>query len=327
MYVGKERLRRHNKKAEKEGRTGRMFGTIRGELVCCFSGGTERGPNEVLLPQRLTHSGRPDTLLHRRLAEARPKLPFKTKSNDSWQQVRLWVLICWCFLTVGILLGSWWAYHELGWGGWWFWDPVENASLMPWLGATACLHSVSVPRLNSWSLFLNMATFVFSILGTFFVRSGLLASVHSFATDSTRGLVLLCFVMCITAISGRNWFIYINRSKRLLYKTQIEQILQLQNMFLCIICAVVLCGTAAPICFQWLFTRDVSTGAPFFNGTIVPLCGGVLLLLVYVHYAPLRYAPKATVCSEVGGHSSIEVATATRNKRTKSITAGPKTGR
>lgn len=292
MYVAKLRRPRLHL-AETKGRIGHKCGTIPlGGLWFSVSGGRFEA-YEVLLPRRLTHCGRPETLLHRRLAEARPK---HTLCHDSWQQVRLWVLIGWCFLTLGILLGSWWAYAELGWGGWWFWDPVENASLMPWLCATACLHSVSVPRLNSWSLFLNMATFVFSILGTFLVRSGLLASVHSFATDETRGLVLLCFVMCITAISGRNWFVYINRSKRLLYKTRIEQVLQLQNMFLCIICAVVLGFTAAPICFQWLLTRDVSTGAPLFNGTIVPLCGGVLLLLVYVHYAPLRNVPKSTEC-------------------------------
>jgi cytochrome c biogenesis factor len=121
--------------------------------------------------------------------------------TEMWTQIRVWILTCWCFLTIGILLGSWWAYHELGWGGWWFWDPVENASLMPWLLATACIHSVLVPRLNGWTLCLNQLTFMLSVLGTFFVRSGLLASVHSFATDSTRGLYLLCFLVAILAIS------------------------------------------------------------------------------------------------------------------------------
>nr|YP_009675909.1 cytochrome c biogenesis factor N [Riccia fluitans]QDE12677.1 cytochrome c biogenesis factor N [Riccia fluitans]WKW95166.1 cytochrome c biogenesis factor N [Riccia fluitans] len=118
-----------------------------------------------------------------------------------WKQIQIWILTCWCFLTVGILLGSWWAYHELGWGGWWFWDPVENASFMPWLLATACIHSVILPKLNDWTLFLNMVTFLCCILGTFFVRSGLLASVHSFATDSTRGIFLWCFLLLITSIS------------------------------------------------------------------------------------------------------------------------------
>nr|AEB39994.1 cytochrome c biogenesis factor N [Funaria hygrometrica] len=118
-----------------------------------------------------------------------------------WKQIQIWILTCWCFLTVGILLGSWWAYHELGWGGWWFWDPVENASFMPWLLATACIHSVILPKLNYWTLFLNMLTFLCCVLGTFFVRSGLLASVHSFATDSTRGIFLWFFFLLITSIS------------------------------------------------------------------------------------------------------------------------------
>nr|AHI16011.1 cytochrome c biogenesis factor N [Sphagnum girgensohnii]AND49936.1 cytochrome c biogenesis factor N [Sphagnum rubiginosum] len=118
-----------------------------------------------------------------------------------WKQIQIWILTCWFFLTVGILLGSWWAYHELGWGGWWFWDPVENASLMPWILATACIHSVILPKLNYWTFFLNMVTSLCCVLGTFFVRSGLLASVHSFATDSTRGIFLWCFFLLITSIS------------------------------------------------------------------------------------------------------------------------------
>ena len=123
-----------------------------------------------------------------------------------WKQIQIWILTCWCFLTVGILLGSWWAYHELGWGGWWFWDPVENASFMPWVLATACIHSVILPKLNDWTLFLNMVTFLCCISGTFFVRSGLLTSVHSFATDSTRGIFLWCFFSIITSISFISFF-------------------------------------------------------------------------------------------------------------------------
>ena len=121
--------------------------------------------------------------------------------NTSWKFLRFWLCVCWSALTIGILLGSWWAYHELGWGGWWFWDPVENASLMPWLFSTACIHSILLPRLNILSLFFNLFVFVLSILATFFVRSGLLASVHSFATDSTRGLFLLFLFLSIFFIS------------------------------------------------------------------------------------------------------------------------------
>uniref|UniRef100_UPI0030FE3571 cytochrome c biogenesis factor N n=1 Tax=Cyathodium cavernarum TaxID=351593 RepID=UPI0030FE3571 len=119
-----------------------------------------------------------------------------------WKQIKIWILTCWCFLTVGILLGSWWAYHESGWGGWWFWDPVENASFMPWVLATARIHSVILPKLNDWTLFPNMVTLLRCISGTFFVRPGLLASVHSPATDSTRGIFLWCFFFLITSISS-----------------------------------------------------------------------------------------------------------------------------
>jgi hypothetical protein len=122
-------------------------------------------------------------------------------SDQDQEPIRIWILTCWLFLTVGISLGSWWAYHELGWGGWWFWDPVENASFMPWVLATACIHSVILPFLHSWTLLLNILTFLCCVLGTFSIRSGLLASVHSFATDDTRGRFLWWFFLLITGIS------------------------------------------------------------------------------------------------------------------------------
>lgn len=122
-------------------------------------------------------------------------------SDQDQEPIHIWILTCWLFLTVGILLGSWWAYHELGWGGWWFWDPVENASFMPWVLATACIHSVILPLLHSFTLLLNIWTFLCCVLGTFSIRSGLLASVHSFATDDTRGIFLWWFFLFITGIS------------------------------------------------------------------------------------------------------------------------------
>jgi cytochrome c biogenesis factor len=122
-------------------------------------------------------------------------------SDQDQEKIRIWILTCRWFLTVGILPGSWWAYHELGWGGWWFWDPVENASFMPWVLATACIHSVILPFLHSWTLFLNIVTFLCCVLGTFSIRSGLLASVHSFATDDTRGIFLWRFFLLLTGIS------------------------------------------------------------------------------------------------------------------------------
>nr|ULQ69700.1 cytochrome c biogenesis protein ccmFN [Juncus himalensis] len=122
-------------------------------------------------------------------------------SDQDQEAIRIWILTCWLFLTIGISLGSWWAYHELGWGGWWFWDPVENASFMPWVLATACIHSVLLPLLHSWTLLLNIWTFLCCVLGTFSIRSGLLASVHSSATDDTRGQFLWWFFLLITGIS------------------------------------------------------------------------------------------------------------------------------
>nr|APD51397.1 cytochrome c biogenesis FN [Pelargonium citronellum] len=143
-----------------------------------------------------------------------PQIPIQSNSHLSWttgvntkiddrdqEVLRIWILTCWCFLTVGILLGSWWAYHELGWGGWWFWDPVENASFIPWILVTALIHSVSRPMLQSWTYFLSILTFLCCVLGTFSIRSGLLASVHSFATDDTRGLLLWRFLLIMTLIS------------------------------------------------------------------------------------------------------------------------------
>jgi cytochrome c-type biogenesis protein CcmF len=135
---------------------------------------------------------------------------FRHKSvewSHFWLTLRVWSGVCWFWLTIGIFLGSWWAYHELGWGGWWFWDPVENASLMPWLMATACIHCVLFPRLNSWTLFATYSLFFLSVLGTFLVRSGLLASVHSFASDSTRGVFLLAFCLGILFLSSLKWWV------------------------------------------------------------------------------------------------------------------------
>nr|WDR24961.1 cytochrome c biogenesis FN [Plantago media] len=121
--------------------------------------------------------------------------------SESLEIFRIWLLVSWIFLTLGIMLGSWWAYHELGWGGWWFWDPVENASLLPWLLVTAAIHTVSLPKLDSWTSFLSILTFLSVVLGTFTIRSGLLSSVHSFATDDNRGLFLWWFFVFLSCIS------------------------------------------------------------------------------------------------------------------------------
>ena len=122
--------------------------------------------------------------------------------NPEWARwARPWVLVAWSFLTIGISLGSWWAYYELGWGGWWFWDPVENASFMPWLLGTALVHSLAATEkrniFKSWTILLAIATFGLSLIGTFLVRSGILTSVHAFATDPTRGVFILAFLTIV----------------------------------------------------------------------------------------------------------------------------------
>lgn len=213
-----------------------------------------------------------------------------------WKEIRIWTLICWCFLTVGILLGSWWAYHELGWGGWWFWDPVENASFMPWVLSTGLAHSILYARLRLWTVFFTFAIFLLSLLGTFFVRSGLLASVHSFASDSSRGLFFFIFLIGLLIICTLAFYEFRKAEKKPIEQEMEERMTQaaqrkkrakrvvsftkIQNLFALIVCAVVLCGTAAPVLFSLILGRDVSAGAPFFNGSIIPISGALLILCI-----------------------------------------------
>ena len=192
--------------------------------------------------------------------------------------VRPWTLVSWCFLTGGIALGSWWAYYELGWGGFWFWDPVENASLMPWLTGTALLHSAIVVEkreaLKVWTVLLAIGTFSLSLSGTFLVRSGILNSVHSFANDPTRGVFilallgiviggsLLLFAFRATALTSGGLFAPVSR----------EGALVLNNILLCSVCAVVITGTMYPLFSDLILGAKLSVGAPFFNATVLPLC-------------------------------------------------------
>jgi len=191
--------------------------------------------------------------------------------------VRPWALLSWCFLTCGIALGSWWAYYELGWGGFWFWDPVENASLMPWLTGTALVHSAIVVEkresLKIWTVLLAIGTFSLSLSGTFLVRSGILNSVHAFASDPARGIFilallglviggsLLLFALRATKLSSGGVFAPISR----------EGALVLNNILLCSICAVVVVGTMYPPFTDLLLGQKLSVGAPFFNATVLPL--------------------------------------------------------
>jgi len=200
---------------------------------------------------------------------------------------RPWTLVAWSFLTVGIALGSWWAYYELGWGGWWFWDPVENASLMPWLAATGLIHSLAVTdkrgMLKAWTLFLAILAFSLSLLGTFLVRSGVLTSVHAFANDPTRGLFILALLGVViggslTLFACRAHLVESKANHGLVSR---ESGLLLNNIVLVTATFVVLIGTLYPLGEDMLGMSKSSVGAPYFNAMFVPL-GWMLLLLLIV---------------------------------------------
>jgi cytochrome c-type biogenesis protein CcmF len=199
--------------------------------------------------------------------------------------VRPWTLASWCFLTIGIAMGSWWAYYTLGWGGWWFWDPVENASFMPWLVGTALIHSSIVVEkrdtMKSWTILLAIITFSLSLVGTFLVRSGVLTSVHAFATDPSRGtFILLLLLIAIggsltlyavraPALKGGGLFAPISR----------EGALVLNNLILSCGCATVLLGTLYPLFLDAVGGPKLSVGFPFFNRTFVPLMVPMILAI------------------------------------------------
>ena len=198
-----------------------------------------------------------------------------TVNNHQWaKHARSWTILSWMFLTGGIALGSWWAYYELGWGGWWFWDPVENASLMPWFVATALMHSLIVTEkrglFNGFSILLAITAFSLSLLGTFLVRSGVLISVHSFASDPQRGLFIL---MLLAFFTGSALIIYSikqkkNRSEKL-HPLSRESLLLLNNVFLCASAGLVLIGTVYPLILEMLDLGKISVGPPYFNFVIL----------------------------------------------------------
>src|ERR1700756_320733 len=206
--------------------------------------------------------------------------------DAAWARwVRPWTLLAWMFLTLGIAMGSYWAYYTLGWGGFWFWDPVENASLMPWLAATALLHSAAVMEkseaLQIWTLFLAILTFSLSLVGTFLVRSGVLTSVHSFASDPARGVFIL---VILTAFIGGGLALYAWRAPSLSQRSLFapvsrESALAVNNLLLTTCCATVLTGTLYPLALEALTGDKISVGAPFFNLTLGPLVVLIVLLM------------------------------------------------
>jgi len=206
--------------------------------------------------------------------------------DASWGRwVRPWAVGSWCLLTGGIALGSWWAYYELGWGGYWFWDPVENASLLPWLTGTALLHSAIVVEkreaLKTWTILLAIATFSLSLSGTFLVRSGILNSVHSFANDPARGIFILAL---LALVIGGALLLFALRAPRigtagLFAPVSREGALVLNNILLCSMAAVVLTGTTYPLFTDLLLGEKLSVGAPFFNSTVLPLAAPLLIAM------------------------------------------------
>lgn len=208
--------------------------------------------------------------------------------DQAWARwVRPWTMLSWTFLTLGIAMGSYWAYYELGWGGWWFWDPVENASFMPWLAGTALLHSALVMEkrnaLKIWTIFLAIITFSLSLLGTFLVRSGILTSVHTFASDPTRGLVILTM---LAMLIGSAFLLFAIRAPALrqgglFAPISREGALILNNLFLATAVGAVLIGTLYPLLLDALTGTTISVGAPFFNLTFGALMAPLLIVLPF----------------------------------------------
>ncbi|MEY6431673.1 heme lyase CcmF/NrfE family subunit [Thioalkalicoccus limnaeus] len=208
------------------------------------------------------------------------------KLDSAWARwSRPWTTVAWGFLTIGIALGSWWAYYELGWGGWWFWDPVENASLLPWILGTALLHSLAVTEkrgaFKSWTVLLALSTYALVLLGAFLVRSGVLTSVHAFATDPARGTYILMFLCVVVggslalyawrapAVSGGGRFTLVSR----------ESFLLANNLLLVLLCSLVLLGTLAPLVYEALSLGKISVGFPWFNKMFVAVTPFIALAL------------------------------------------------
>ena len=221
------------------------------------------------------------------------------KADRVWAEIaHKWILVSWSSLTLGIGLGSWWAYRELGWGGWWFWDPVENASLLPWIAGTALLHSNIVLKkrglLASWVVLLSIITFALSLLGTFLVRSGAITSVHSFASDPARGTFILAYIfvtvggaLLLYSIRGAT----ITNDKKMLPASR-EGLIIINNLFLLSACATVLIGTLYPIFIEISGGEKITVGSPYFQATFVPL---MALPLIFAAITPFMAWKKASI--------------------------------
>jgi len=212
----------------------------------------------------------------------------RSNLDQDWiSETRKWSIISWGFLTAGIALGSYWAYYELGWGGWWFWDPVENISLMPWIAGLALVHSLLMIRgeqaIEKWIIFLAILCFSLSILGTFLVRSGILTSVHSFASDASRGLFILLIFFVTTGFGFLVFLIKLPSKKNNLHLLLINKTsaLIINNILMMIAVLTILLGTIYPIIIEVLTNTRISVGGPYFNSTVLPiLLPGFLLMSI-----------------------------------------------
>jgi cytochrome c-type biogenesis protein CcmF len=236
------------------------------------------------------------------------------KIDAVWARaVRPWTLGAWLFLTLGISMGSYWAYYELGWGGWWFWDPVENASLLPWILGTALIHSTVVMEkrdaLKIWTILLAILTFSLSLMGTFLVRSGVLTSVHAFAVDPDRGLYILAILVFFIggSLALFAWRAPLLRQGGIFAPVSREGALVVNNLFLATACATVLIGTLYPLALEAVTGAKISVGPPFFNATFVPLMVPLLLLLPFGQVMAWKRGDFAGVSQRLAGAILISV--------------------
>jgi cytochrome c-type biogenesis protein CcmF len=217
--------------------------------------------------------------------------------DAAWARwVRPWTLAAWMFLTIGIAMGSWWAYYELGWGGWWFWDPVENASFMPWLAGTALLHSAVVMEkreaLKVWTVLLAILAFSLSLMGTFLVRSGVLTSVHAFAVDPARGVFILAIMIFVIggSLTLFAWRVSGLRQGGIFAPLSREGAIVFNNIILTVACATVLVGTLYPLALAGMTGQKISVGPPYFNMTFAPLMVPLLIVLPFGPMLPWKRA-------------------------------------
>ena len=214
---------------------------------------------------------------------------FEGKPEIKWEkQIRSWSLASWSFLTLGIALGSWWAYYELGWGGYWFWDPVENVALMPWLAATAFVHSLSASSKSSilriWTLLLSILVFSLSLFGAFIVRSGIIDSVHSFANDPERGLYLLAFIGLLVMVSLLLFSFRFNLllSNKKIASLSKESFISLNNIFFGTLIFSTMLGVLYPLIYEFIYNQKISVGAPFYNAIFVPI---TLIACIFLYFS------------------------------------------